>query len=623
MDPNSIEILPMTLSPALLLLPLVLTPELQVEGLREGEEARTLPPAAARPGEYELLTGRVVDARTGEPLPGARIEFWTEEVSPIGRGLRLVDETTSARDGQFALRSERGGLKAEKLRVRKEGYLCFAGTRADEELVQLVPASEEPLALRLVDLDGAPIVGATIATTYSCAHDNPAFRVLTDEEGIAYLPEYGRQYHEGELRVLASGYRAIEYLDLDDIIDPSGVATRMLPRQRTWSTRLFDREGKPMVGRAVHVIDGEGEHVLFPDATGRIELPAAYDAREDWIELLEEPGGAYFFGGPLPAGGAPALRLRADEFQEAGQDGPALGTVLLRCETDPGPITLLHPDGWADEVKLPEDENLLEVPFPAGDIQVLFGQAFEGIERRVLDLELTAETTATLVLRPTPEPTLRVLLPTDGLQELFVQAGEDSKLHELDGQENLALTVPAGRELTLWARGSTERLLRHPGTKEDLTIDLRDAEPRPRPPAAVMKQIEVLLLDASGSPLEGELDLLGPGEVEEIAAGRFQLTAPVGVPLLLGAWAEGHLDRNEPLELRQGMEEALELTLTPAASLELELPEGAALPGSIAQSLPHLNPGPLELVVLLSDGRRVLLDLELRAGEARRLRISL
>ena len=61
-----------------------------------------VPPIVELAGSIEAVTAEHVfaAARQGDPL-----------------ALRLVDETTSARDGQFALRSERGGLKAEKLRV--------------------------------------------------------------------------------------------------------------------------------------------------------------------------------------------------------------------------------------------------------------------------------------------------------------------------------------------------------------------------------------------------------------------------------------------------------------------------------------------------------------------------
>ena len=113
---------------------------LQVQGLEAGERFTVLPPQAVTLPEGTFVHGRVVDAFTGAPVQGAAIECWTEEITARSGGLRRVGEARSDERGQFRLRWRHGGLVAQKVRVRADGYLSFSGAPGDEDLVELYPS---------------------------------------------------------------------------------------------------------------------------------------------------------------------------------------------------------------------------------------------------------------------------------------------------------------------------------------------------------------------------------------------------------------------------------------------------------------------------------------------------
>lgn len=138
---------------------------LQVRGARFQEEWKSLTIAEGGVQHVEIeleagkaLRGRVLDAATGAPIPGARVgDSWTMKRAVV-----------SADDGSFEL----AGLKDNRYvmcYVRANGYAAFdenVGTKLDQELIVRLSRGGEVRG-RVVDRDGAAIRGTYVAVCTS------------------------------------------------------------------------------------------------------------------------------------------------------------------------------------------------------------------------------------------------------------------------------------------------------------------------------------------------------------------------------------------------------------------------------------------------------------------------
>ncbi len=341
-----------------------------VSGLNEGESANLIS-AGPQLDSKTHLQGRIIDATTALPIQGATVETWAEEINPVFGGFFLFGTGTSGLDGRFSTTSSRGGERSEKLRITAPGYLTFSGTLDDVRGgISLFPAPEKPIRLRFVDMQGMPIQGARITSTYSCAHDVPAFEVLTDHAGVAELPTFGLQDNMPELRVRAPGFHGIKYLLVDEALvwgDMEGCPFVVLARCEPASFVLLDDSGEPWVGASLHIQDGDGFRVVKTGREGFFQLDSRFDGKYISLRLLDGEASRSLTS-VLPQLGETVV-IRPDAM-DWGESVPT-GTMQLDFQGEAESF-VYHEDGWILE-GCPSAGTFL---FPAGKGRIVIGGTF-------------------------------------------------------------------------------------------------------------------------------------------------------------------------------------------------------------------------------------------------------
>ena len=601
----------------------------RVDGLGSGERALELAPRPAPDAREPLYYGRVIDAVTAGPLAGALVEAWTEEVDGLAGGFQRIGSATSGVDGRFELVVYEGGRRAEKLRVLAPDHAVLSSVVGERNLV-LFPREEAVPRLRVTDLEGRPIAGARVTTTYTCAHDAPAFDLRSDAFGELELPDYALQDSLQELRVQAAGYQALKYVDGEPALALAARGEPMpvrLGRCLPFRVRLLDDVGAPLQGCALQLLEGEGFHVRRSDDQGWVAVDSRYGLGEVSISRLGvEPAGALGFTRLAPDGEA-CLRVGAERWPE--------GTPLARVALDWQGIgaqelstlqpVLLHEQGWRLEPR--EEQRLGQwIEFPAGGVRLVFGEAFSGFEPASVDIQLVEGSSTRVASSPEREASIRIQLPEEALgqaptnYELRVQAGEQT-ISTRGGE----LFVPADVPLVcLYESPSELRRLSLASAPEDGLVDLgaEGAIVSAHAPsdAAPARALHRLAVD------RGELELVScapHGSVslsESDWPGLFQLEGPVGASYLLRCRAQGCADVWRRGRMAAG--DDLEPMRPPRlASLQIEAAPGVKILGYDAEDLEALVPGPLQLVARWPDGSCLGLELVLAEGEARALRL--
>lgn len=230
---------------------------LQVRGARYEEEWKhlTIAEGGQQHVEVELepgkvLRGRVLDAVTGAPIPGARVaDSWTMRRAVV-----------SANDGSFEL----AGLKDNRYvmcYVRANGFAAFdenVGTKLDQELVVRLARGGEVRG-RVVDRDGHSIRGTYVAvcTSYmkvSGMQDSDWIPARVDENGrfvvsglrsahaywlMARAPKHGMRVY-----ALPRAFDDGQQHDVGDVVLQPAAAIE---------GRVVDDHGTPVVGCEVSV----------------------------------------------------------------------------------------------------------------------------------------------------------------------------------------------------------------------------------------------------------------------------------------------------------------------------------------------------------------------------------
>ncbi len=619
----------------LILMPLLLQgSQIQAEGLKSGErilelarETR-LPEDARDPGL--LCAGRVLDAFTGRPLASARIQVWTEEIDAVAKGYFRIDEAMSGRDGRFLVSRRMGAIEGEKGRISLPGYLTLSCTAGDlDGPIALYPASKSSPSLRILDMDGRPVAGALVTSTYTCAHDVPAFHVRSDGEGIARLPAFGLQADVQELRVQAKGFAPIKYLDAEDSFRFAGAGPQLVYLTRSTPTafRVVDRKGVAMFGRAIYVVEGDFYHVLRSNRLGICTLLSRHGWRPILLNVLEHPQND-FLTELLPVfGRVPTVRPFAEDWEE----GIALGKLILRFKEEPGteldyPVQVLHGEGYLLAIdRVPEGP----VEFPAGRGMLVVGAPFQGAAQRVQDFELEKGKSVELKLRVSKETRMRFEIARAENIDVTLEVSGNTR-RELPTR--MDITVPRGGRLKLLIAGKGFTLRKIlPPAQDGQSISLDEIVDAAREKAAksaaallATRATQVLrFVDGeSGGTLTGKLDLDGLQgcEVSKANDGTLQVSGPKGHAFLASFRAAGHV-KVWVRGYLGAQEESIVRRVPRTARLAIEAPFKFEIEGEDALELDSLAPGPLELVLRSEDGRRFSISLELRPGETRKLRL--
>lgn len=628
---------------------------LDVEGLRAGEAAVELAPAANVGERREAIVrrdashGRVIDAFTARPVARATVELWSEEIDEHYGGYHRYGVATTGADGRYSVNRRDGDRTAEKLRVVAPGYLTFTEAAGEADgVVHLFPAEARAPRLRVVDLQGRPIDGARVTTTYTCAHDVPAFVHETGADGVVELTGYGLQDAIPELRVLAPGYAGIKYLAGEPILAAASrgeTYTQRLRRTPGASGTLIDTDGTPIADTALHVLDGDGFHVVRTNAEGRFAIPARYDDGELLIRLLPDDGRGAAYG---DAGGNGVFRRGGDDLPEGVPTGrvrlvlegapDGASTEGLEVRTSEGWSDTADEDGWI-ELPVPSDERgaavFAQVANPSGTLLGLTadgpvhflnnGPAREstlgGNNSVTIHLPLLVKVAAgeeTEAVLPWSLGERAALLPAGVADSVVVEQGSRSVVHRANDDGTLDAWLWSDEPFTLWfPETDVVRSARAPLTGkalDALVAELTEARERDAADAPAGRTHLRVAEDA-----EVAVQTLVYGEVAVTRDGDGTLIEGPRGPALVRYEREGHATVWSRALLGVGGASA---PRAPAhASLRVE---GAAWIDGVAEAddLAALHPGPFHCVAQFLDGRRVGLQLDLQPGEDRVIRLA-
>lgn len=282
------------------------------------------PPASVADGgthSERVVRGRLLDALTGEPVSGAECELWTED---FDEPMERIDVARSGPDGAYALRG--GDGHGEKLRVRAEGYRSTVFS--EEDVVFLFPR-DEPFVLRVLDLDGSPVAGATVRSRQTCEHASPAVEGVTDADGRVTFVD-APPFEDGpEYEIGANGFGALADLHWSSFgVDPAVYLARRAPAR----LRLLDASGVPLANRRFRQ-QGSGHIAFTTDGDGRAVLESLYESREIGLTEAVKERPLHLFGWP-PVEGECTLQPGTENMEGAPRpDWPVLAIGAQRNST--------------------------------------------------------------------------------------------------------------------------------------------------------------------------------------------------------------------------------------------------------------------------------------------------
>lgn len=593
--------------------------------------------------EQDAFTAvRFLDAETARPLAGVTVELWTEEGAKPTRAATRLAVLSSGEDGGISIPFGASNVRADKLRISLPGYASrevHGAPEAGEFLLQPALARR----FRVLDLDGRPVAGATLVWRESCAHAVPASSATTDWDGRAVLVD--APYGHGELAVFAEGFGALSPRWLDHSLLDERAALFAEPielrvaRRAGFELELVDARGAPLVGRRIVHMDGP----LAPawsDEFGRLRHVPLSTERSPRFELSDAAGTGVLDAFELPTSGVTRVAL-ADGPPPLERDFARLAVRFegLAEEGARPPVVVRGSDGRARSLPAGEDS----VATPLGPTRVKVGAAFSGWRETTFDLASPVD--AVVTIRPEREAALSVALPENTLF-LHAQAGDDSITREEPSESRLALHVPTGRRVVLWAEtadgaayraelpplragAQVEVALREHGVR---AVPSTDARPRCRLRFEVSSRgaphgvgdVHARLVHALGNE---SIDLTGPD-----ASGRFEFELPRGdlyrvrfdceqrdcVPVERVGRVPDAEESSRPVELVARARVTFDRTrivFGPGASTVARgLTDGALEPDGL-----ELAPGPASLWVQTSDGRTRVVRLDLKPGEVREL----
>jgi len=593
-----------------------------VDGIGAGEQLVKRADGAPMSRE-QRNAGRVLDASTGEPLAGVRIEAWTEDWELPGV---LVDEVTSGRDGCFSFRRQHEKREADKVRFTRAGYRSTTRTPSDLGQDILLVPGKAPASVVLKDLRGEPIAGARVTTRQSCAHGPSAIEVFSDAQGRVDLSAMPPLDDEPELEVTVDGFEALRCREPEDAFDVAGEATTwLLGRKRPLRVRLLDLEGRPAANQRVLVGHAPDWSYTNTDAEGR----AAFGFAFHYENLL--------LHAPLPGRDDTLLDFASWNCGELllRQDGDVRNRTPLDTDAEvvievaaPGlRFALLHEQGWRAESKGTHR-------FPPGKMQLLVGGPFTGFVERTETLELKPRATTSLVIDAQREPQLSIeAIVGPGGEPMSVElvleaAGQSVRFAH---NKTTSYPVPPGAPVTI-ALPFVRRPFSIVLTPRQLTKPLVIAELdgwKSQPPAPELETLEVEV----------------PAELKELLRVRAQARGTLGHSF-------GPGEAGWPIQVERGAAVELSLRAKGYVGRKVVLPAGAPRPRIVADlvrcarvelsgkglnavlgpqdaaerdedgvfTLNDLAPGPLELALDI-DGTWHTLQLNLEPGASRSLKL--
>lgn len=591
--------------------------------------------------EYEKPPkfGRIVDALTYQPIAGATVEAWSEELNTGAAGFERLSQCITGADGTY------WSFPNGKGRVSAEGYYTTTPVDATEgDVIPLFPIDPtQPISqIRFVDTDGRPIPNVRVTSTLTCSHDIYAFDVLSNQNGIAEMPTLGMQDWVPELRFRAAGFMGVEYYQGEDAwyrLPDGSPTTVVLPRmQRPIQARYLNHDGTPAAHRAMYIIDGENYHVLRTDKDGRVNIAYRYEGEEIYTGQFGEAEGSPPYLSFIPREEV-TLRYGGDDWEEtiAAENRGIVRVINAPDVSDLGDWLsnsrweLVHEDGWNRTVKW---DSLLEgVDFPVGKAKLMSDNFNGWLEPIYFELELKAgevvEWNAAESIQR--RRSVQVHKP-DGAKSIWIE--HDGVTFELRRDEPVFLVEGKPLVARWWVdAGTCFQRFSAAELAETNELFLSDDPKRTvlMPAAAegesTFAQVRFNGLDpteqyfASGS-VNDDSFFAGDCELRELPDGPlFLLSGREGARYIGEFKLDGYhrarcvgvfpLDPDAAIPMH---------TLTPIALSSLELvseQEYTIMGAGEPRWFEKITPGPLHLPIQFEDGRKFELSIQVQAGEER------
>ena len=464
-----------------------------------------LPYAAilSRQGD-KIYVVRIVDGRSGQPLPGAKLHAIVESRQPHPSSFV---PTRSATADALGFARMTNPPQTAWFFAAAEGYgtTAWLGARGlDDNVARLLPGVDVPV--QLLDAMGRPVPDAEIGFALGCGHTPNVRSARTGADGVAPLTGINptRSFGNNTIRDL---------YPVSPVVDGNYVSLTWLPGDGPYrlqkppgtmsSGRVVDANGKPLAGAWV----GEPDMHRGPWTKTDIEGEFVLLGRRGFSRflLVEELAGRPLldFEAPpktpltvrvVPEGTAPrpqgqlTVRLRLD-------NGHAFGHCTLRA------TALVHSDDY---------EGLLEFDaagtaianLPIGDV-VIWGQPTpdcEPIERIVPVTAAGNELAIAVAKRPTIRVPL-VNMPED-VAISVVTMDEPARDVTEDLRNGHAFAVPAAEPFAfVMRRNRTERFMRRDRTAHFIYCESAAQARGQQLSWPAPMRINTRIVDAAGKPV--------------------------------------------------------------------------------------------------------------------------
>lgn len=592
----------------------------------------------AEANEHSLLP-RVIDGTTGKPLAGATIELWTEDQGAEGE---LVHGAVTANDG-FALLLPRYE-QAEKIRVTCPGYASTAGASShlNDGPIELLPA--QPMRGRIVDLEGRPVAGALVRTRQGCPHAVSAAQARTDEAGhfvLADCPPQGDR-SPPDIEVLAPGHAALPQTAAGPLRRRQAITGQcdiFTPRRRPVAFRMLAPPGDPAVGARVIANDSPVQSTRVA-ADGSCTFLPFSDDREEHLSL--RVGNEWRQLRPCVFPSEATLAVSVIGAEQSGER--ATLDVTLEVPADLAdeviPVQVTDSSGaskWGSNL----GGNTCAFDVARGEVVVLVGQRFSGIEEQTHTLSVTDDDTS-LRVRVEAEAELSVRVPEEGLRLVHLQAGDDSVSRTGMWHDAGPLTyyVPRGERVVILAVDGAEAIRRAifepPDLDEGVTnVRLDTDKSMVRAPLDFddlpTSTLRLEIRDDRGQPVEDAIAYFRSSGIHEESTewtgADPEWSVPAGVPVTLRVRADGHRSVLAPITTTLADATTTSVVVLPRLATVVLSGNVARVLGSSVQrndkgTVASLVPGKTRVLVLRREGAPVLLQLELAPGSQRHLAIE-
>jgi len=212
-----------------------------VAGLRAQAGAQEPATAGEKRAPPTHAVTRIVDARTGVAIPGARVDAVLEASCPRPGTWWSSRGIAAEEDGVVRIRvDDLGGHPW--LYFSAPGY----ATRAELTIVPEEQTALEPgvdVELEVLDPDGRPIAGCLVGRIVGCGHTPDAATATTDARGRAVLRSIDPGHHE--LWPVAAGFVS-DYQHLPEWKPGDPPVVLRLERGPVYEGAVVDRGGKPV-----------------------------------------------------------------------------------------------------------------------------------------------------------------------------------------------------------------------------------------------------------------------------------------------------------------------------------------------------------------------------------------